>query len=279
MKINRNTKISELIDYNIKSIDAIATINKKFKKLKNPVLRKILAKRVSISEASKIGGSTVDKFFEVLSPLGFTIETDIKGTVPTKENNNNKEIKNNKIKISEMNIQDLDPKKITELDVRDEIVAGNDPFVLIMDELKKMPEGNTLKLTNIFEPIPLINKLNKKGYKTYADHSQDGVVITYFKKEEDMDIDVETKHANKDTFEKVKGFYGDKIKEIDVRGLEMPEPMVKTLSNAESLEEGWALYVNHKKVPQYLMPELDERGFKYLIYEIEEGDVKLLIFK
>jgi len=270
MKINEKTKISDLIKHNEESIDAIVSINKMFKKLKNPVLRKILAKRVSISDAAKVGGAKVEDFYRILKPLGFEVETE-KIEKEEKPNTQNNFIK--------MDVNKIDPSTIVELDVRDEIAGGNDPFVIIMDAIKKLPEGNTLKLINVFEPVPLINKLNKKGYESFVDSSQDGMVITYFHKKEDMNLDEETRFANKDTFEKVKAFYGDKIVEIDVRGLEMPEPMLQTLSNAESLEEGYALYVNHKKVPQYLIPELEDRGFKYLIYEIEEGDVKLLIFR
>ncbi|MEN8137697.1 MAG: DUF2249 domain-containing protein [Bacteroidota bacterium] len=270
MKINEQTRVSDLIKFNEASIDAIASINKHFTKLKNPILRKVLAKRVSIADAAKVGGTTVEDFYKVLRPLGF--ESEIIDF--------NKEIKpNTEYKVSDMDINNIDPSKLTELDVRDEIAGGNDPFVIIMDALKKMPEDNTLKLINIFEPIPLINKLNKKGYSTFVDTSVEGMVVTYFHKEQDMEIEEETRFASKDTFEKVKGFYGDKIVEIDVRDLEMPEPMVQTLANAENLKEGYALYVNHKKVPQYLIPELEERGMKFLIYEIEEGNVKLLIFR
>jgi len=270
MKINENTKVSDLINYNEASIEAIATINKRFIKLKNPVLRKVMAKRVSISAAAKIGGATVGDFYKVLKPLGFEVETiEFDKNIDT----------NIKYKFSRMNIEKLDASKITELDVRDEIASGRDPFAIIMDALKVMPTSNTLKLINVFEPIPLINKLNKKGYETFVDNSVDGVVITYFYKKQEMDIDVETRFASKDTFDKVKAFYGDKIVEIDVRDLEMPEPMVQTLANSEGLKEGFALYVNHKKVPQYLIPELEERGMKFLIYEVSEENVKLLIFR
>ncbi len=270
MKINENTRVSELIKYSEEAIDAIASINKLFVRLKNPILRKMLAKRVSISDAAKIGGAKVEDFYKVLKPLGFEYGKTI-------VNNNKKPSK--KYKFKDMNIDNIDPKTITELDVRDEIAGGKDPFEIIMDAIKVLPKGNTLKLINVFEPIPLINKLNKKGYESFVDNSQAGIVITYFHKKEEMELDEETRYASKDTFEKVKDFYGDKIVEIDVRGLEMPEPMLQTLSNAEELEEGHALYVNHKKVPQYLIPELEDRGFKFLVYEIEEGNVKLLIFR
>jgi TusA-related sulfurtransferase len=67
--------------------------------------------------------------------------------------------------------------------------------------------------------------------------------------------------------------------ELDVRDLEMPLPMITILDEMEELVEGQSLLVHHKKVPQYLLPELIERQFKIWITEIEEGYVKLLIHK
>lgn len=77
MKIDQHTKISDLIKYDSASIDAIASIAKAFHKLKNPILRKLLASRVNIAEAAKIGKCSVLDFQRVLIPLGFQWKTDI----------------------------------------------------------------------------------------------------------------------------------------------------------------------------------------------------------
>ena len=59
----------------------------------------------------------------------------------------------------------------------------------------------------------------------------------------------------------------------------MPLPMVTILKELEELKENEALYVHHKKVPQYLLPELVERNFKTWIADVGENNVKLLIHK
>ena len=64
---------------------------------------------------------------------------------------------------------------------------------------------------------------------------------------------------------------------MDVRDLEMPLPMVTILKELEELKEGNVLYVHHKKIPQYLLPELAERNFKTWIAEVDDENVKLLI--
>jgi hypothetical protein len=43
--------------------------------------------------------------------------------------------------------------------------------------------------------------------------------------------------------------------------------------------ENEALYVHHKKVPQYLLPELAERNFSTWAAEVDDQNVKLLIHK
>ena len=69
------------------------------------------------------------------------------------------------------------------------------------------------------------------------------------------------------------------FRELDVRSLEMPMPMVTILRELEDLPEGEALFVHHKKVPQFLLPELEAKGMSVLISELGQDNVKLLIHR
>lgn len=82
MLINEQTKIAALLKHHPDALEAIVALSPDFKKLRNPVLRALMAKRTSIAMASKIGGCTPEDFFRVLAPLGF--ETDPSGN-PVKE--------------------------------------------------------------------------------------------------------------------------------------------------------------------------------------------------
>jgi uncharacterized protein (DUF2249 family) len=73
--------------------------------------------------------------------------------------------------------------------------------------------------------------------------------------------------------------FGDKLQRIDVRHLEMPQPMLTILDALDHLDNGTALYVYHKRIPVFLLPELSQRGFDYRVTEIADGEVHLLIFK
>src|SRR5699024_7958239 len=85
MRINAKTKISELVRYNKDSIEAIASLSKPLRKLKNPVLRKVMASRVTLAEAAKIGKSSMEEFAVVLKPLGFIFEEKKTEAQQTKE--------------------------------------------------------------------------------------------------------------------------------------------------------------------------------------------------
>ncbi len=270
MKIGPGTKISKLIDENIDTIEVIASINKHFRKLKNPILRKTLARRVTIAEAAKIGGVPVGVMIEKLKAIGFETDEDFHGATDEKENNR---LIKNKIPMKK--------EKIVELDVRPILAGGVDPFKAIMEKLKTMNDDETLRIVNTFEPIPLLNILKKKGYVYETERPEAGVVHTYLEKSDMASAETEGESIPETelTYEFALEKYAGKMKEIDVRDLEMPMPMVTILKELEFLDEEEALFVNHKKLPQYLLPELKDRGYKWVSKEMGEGDLKLIIFK
>lgn len=273
MKINAQTKISKLIKHNKDAIDAIAAINPLFKKLKNPILRKVLAPRVTIEDAARIGKSKVENFFEALSAIGFIIEEQSNAKIEpvVKENSRLKEV------IKSGNVKTLDVRPVLEKDT--------DPFNHIMKVLKTLPDGYALEVINSFEPTPLIKILNNKGYASVVS-TEDTVVKTYFLKVAEADEEEEVGNNDDiifevsiDELELERLKYKDQCNEIDVRDLEMPLPMVTILNELEDLPEGYTLFVHHKKVPQYLLPELKERKLRSWIAVIDDENVKLLIHK
>ncbi len=264
MKITKDTKISKILKANAAAIDVIAGINKHFRKLKNPVLRKVLAPRVTVKDAAKIGHVSPEEFLKKLESIGFEVDYE-KEVSP----------ENNTI------IIDKSALDIVTLDVRPVIESGADPFKDIMRVLKDMPETQTLKIINVFEPVPLIKILEGKGYKTWTEAVHDNEYHTFFQiepaasKEEAL---AEMPFSEGSFEEKLAGF-GSNIREIDVRHLEMPEPMVTILKELERLPENFALFVNHKKVPQFLLPELKQRQYQWTYREMTPGHTQILIYK
>ena len=270
MIISAKTKISKLIESNEETIEVISSINRHFKKLKNPFLRKALAPRVNISDAARIGGVPVCIMIDKLKEIGFTTADDCgcESVSPKdKYRNNNKNI-------------DMRKETIVELDVRPILDGGTDPFEAIMAKIKTMDDSHTLKIINTFEPIPLLNILKKKGYAYETERPENGVVHTYLEKFDGELSDGDDNAVVQElSYKQAESKFADRMTEIDVRDLEMPMPMVTILEEIEKVGEGNALYVHHKKLPQYLIPELEDRGYKWVSNEIDEANIKLIIFK
>ena len=264
MTINANTKIASIIKHHPKALDAIVSLNSKFEKLRNPILRKLMAGRTTIAAASKIGGCSVNDFFVKLQPLGFTID--------------DKVLINEEKKQTPAFIKSLQKENLLELDVRPIIASGSDPLQIILEKTKGLKQGNVLKIINTFEPTPLILLLQKKGFQTYVDELSPENFETYFYLNDKNELKEDTV-INKGDFESILRNYKNKLYTIDVRALEMPKPMLTIIDALDNLKDDTALYVYHKRIPVFLLPELSQKGFEYRIKEIEDGEVHLLIFK
>jgi TusA-related sulfurtransferase len=268
MEINANTKIATLLKLHPNALEAIISISYKFEKLRNPLLRKIMASRTTIAMASKIANCHIDDFYNKLKPLGFTFDD----TFKQKENNVNTE---HDVLLKET----IDNCQIFELDVRPIIESGNDPFALIQEKLNQLKLQQVLKIINSFEPLPLIDLLSKKGFKIRSETINQNLVNTYFLKTSLIDSTVGDIKTNVDSWQSaIKKFEGN-LKTIDVSALEMPLPMITIIEALDKMDTKTALLVYHKRIPVFLLPELDERGFTYIINEINDTKVNLLIYK
>ncbi|MDO6391002.1 DUF2249 domain-containing protein [Pontibacter sp. BT731] len=272
MELSATTRISTILRENPAAIEAIVSINKHFEKLRNPVLRKVLASRVTIADAARIGKCRVEDFYEKLEPLGFSIAskpTHNKRAIPMEAD----------VLEKPAFMANLSQENIIVLDVRDTIAKGDDPFLQIMDAVNKLSTEQVLCIVNTFEPIPLIAIVRPKGFAYYTETLGPNLVKTYFKKQSVGEKVEAISAASEENFDDLLARYSGKLQQIDVRQMEMPQPMVSILSALETLPEGEALYVHHRKVPQFLLPQLTERGFKVSIEEVGPNEVYLLLYR
>lgn len=267
MIINFNTKIAALLKHHPNALEAIISISPKFEKLRNPLLRKIMAGRTSISMASKVGGCSVDDFLMKLEELGFVID---KSTQPIMEKN--------KKRPDFMSF--VQSGRVVEMDVRPMLALGADPLNTILEAIKNMQTESVLRIINTFEPSPLIKMLEKKGFMSYVDKINDDLVETYFyKKTEANSFEIDYLMDASKGWDEVLSQFAQNTQTIDVRAFEMPQPMLMILEALEQLPENKALYVYHKRIPVFLLPELSERKFDYRIKEFSDSEAHLLIYK
>ena len=268
--INADTKISTLIKHHPQAMEAIISISPKFNKLRNPLLQRLMAARTSISMASKIGGCSVEDFFAKLEPLGFIVDR----TTGVETESVGKDYP--------VFMQTLTKDNVVDLDVRSTIESGGDPITQILGVVNTLPDGKILKLINTFVPEPLIQLLGKKGYQSFSDVISEDLVYTYFSKPQEATgaaTTITVEAVGSEGWDDLLKKYDQKLKTIDVRALEMPLPMLTILDELEHLAEGMELFVYHKRIPVFLLPELKERGFEYRANEIRDDEVHLLIYK
>lgn len=267
MEITFDTKISKIINHSPEAIDQIASVNKHFEKLRNPILRKLLASRVTIKDAARIGGCEPMILIEKLCAIGFTF------------NGQNKPIESN----LSTERPDAIPSHlfiVKTIDIQPFLDANTDPFDTIMNETSELKDGECIEIISPFKPIPLERVLAKKGYAIYST-TTDQIFKTYFVKEKGQPNQEEPSESmiSADSLNEKMASINENLVYLDVSQMEMPLPMVTILSQLENLQDGQALHVKHRKIPQYLLPELKERKFEILIHERNSLEYDLLIFK
>jgi uncharacterized protein (DUF2249 family) len=151
-------------------------------------------------------------------------------------------------------------RKLVDLDVRDILRAKQEPFELIMKTVHSLGEGDILQLHTTFKPVPLLRVLGRQGFRhTVIQKEADHFVVQFYKEDVPMPL-----------------FY------LDNRGLEPPEPMMRTLDmleNHSEFQQGEAgIEIWNDRVPIFLLPELDALGFDYEVVE-EDKVVRVRIMK
>jgi uncharacterized protein (DUF2249 family) len=267
MTIDPHTKISAILKANANALEAIVSISPKFTGLRNPLLRKVMAGRTTLAAASRMGGCRVEDFYQKLEPLGFIIGKE-------------KRLLEAPIKEMPSFLRSLTAEQVVELDVRPVIAAGGDPLEDILSNVKQLQRGQVLRLVNTFEPTPLILLLEKKGFQAFVEMIDKEMVVTYLYQtagKESIAWDVPP--GVYPGWEQSLNKFGGHVQQLDVRHLPMPQPMLAILETLDQLPQDAALYVFHRRIPVYLLPELAQKGFEYRIKEVNESEFHLLIFK
>lgn len=150
-----------------------------------------------------------------------------------------------------------------ELDVRPFLAAGHEPFTEIMAAVSDLEPGDVLVLRAPFNPRPLHAVMRRRGYQ-YAvrKHAPRNVEVLYWR-------NVEVSGPPSGDLESAEPPAVATI--IDVRGLVAPEPMERTLAALDHLPIGEALLQINERVPAFLLPLLEERGFAYAVTSDTNG--------
>ncbi|HPE77455.1 MAG TPA: DUF1858 domain-containing protein [Draconibacterium sp.] len=165
--ITPKTKVLELIETYPELEEILIEIAPAFKKLKNPVLRKTVAKIATLQQAASIGGIKTEELINKLrKEVG---QENITGDAGTEYNY----VK--PVWFSE--------EKITKrFNASEMLAAGEHPVNQVIADLKQLEEGNIYLLVAPFLTAPLIDKATSLNLKHWIDRLSDEEFYIYFQK-------------------------------------------------------------------------------------------------
>jgi AcrR family transcriptional regulator/uncharacterized protein (DUF2249 family) len=143
---------------------------------------------------------------------------------------------------------------LSALDVRPILAAGGDPLREILARLGRLPDDGVMKLVAPFRPTPLLSLLSARGYRAAA-------------REFAPDCwGVEVLAPSAPAIE-------------DLRELEAPEPLERILEASATLAPGEACAARTPRHPRLLLPQLEERGLRYEVYEEPDGTALVYVWR
>lgn len=159
-------------------------------------------------------------------------------------------------------LRSVPSERLVDLDVREELRGGGEPFARIMAAIRELPQDGVLRLRAIFEPAPLYRVLGKQGFSHATEQLDSDDWRVWFYRE--------AAPARVAPIAPAPDVGTDEVTVLDVRDLDPPEPMMRTLAALEKLPRGKTLLQINARVPQFLLPKLSQRGFVYEIHEQPE---------
>ena len=163
--ITPKTKVLDLIE-NYPELEAVLiAYAPAFKKLKNPLLRKTVARITSLQQAAAVGNVKVEDLVNRLRQgAGQDLISDVNETVyHTKK--------------PQWFAED---RIVSGLDARDMLAAGEHPVNQILADLKVLEPGKIYKLTAPFVPAPVIDKASSLQFDHWIEKIGEEEFNVYF---------------------------------------------------------------------------------------------------
>ncbi len=264
--IRADERVESVLKRDPALLEVFVSVSPAFAMLRNPVARKTMARLVTIEQAARVAGIDASVLLGRLN-AAFAGDAPTEALPPTKA-------AVGPVETAPAGLLETPPEQLVELDVRDELRAGREPFHPIMQASMALQPGQVLRLRAIFEPAPLYAVLAKQGLAHYTECLAADDWRVWFYHDAAAAAARPTPAAG--STEAPAGF-DDDVVILDVRGLEPPEPMVLTLEALETLPRGKTLLQINVRVPQFLLPHLAERGFVWEAREQSSDLVRLFI--
>jgi len=178
-------------------------------------------------------------------------------------------------------MEEYTPQTI-ELDVRDQLRKKLEPFQFIMDTVKTLRKEDTFVLHATFKPTPLLGLMRTKGFVDQIKHvGGDHWIVTFVHESRKHEIgsDSEASSNEAECHATPALEFAPQTFELDNRGLEPPQPMIRTLKKLEEARVGDHVIIHNDRVPMFLIEELNTLGYKYDVEDQADGSARVSIHK
>jgi uncharacterized protein (DUF2249 family) len=268
--ISVSDRVSSVLARDDSLIEVFAAVSPAFERLRNPAMRRVMSKLVTVAQAARIGGVDAELLLSRLNAhIGrATSEPACGDTMHEAMEAAGRE--------RPPALAAIAADAVVMLDVRDELRNGREPFSRIMAARRSMPADGALCVRAIFEPVPLYAVMARQGLSHWTEQLAADDWQVWFYPEQSVSAAAIVAPATVAQSGTTEGAGADVVV-LDVRGLEPPEPMERTLAALETLAPGATLVQLNVRVPRFLLPLLAERGFTYEVREQEPDLVRLFI--
>ena len=159
--ITPETKVGALLEAYPEAEAALVDIAPQFKALKNPVLRRTIAKVATLEQAARVAGmSTKDLVQSLRNALGVEGDAVDDGSESAAGDG----------EIPSWVLLDAE----TVIDAGALLDAGETPVGVVSKELAETDTGEVLVVSAPFQPAPLIDALRAKGHEVYSRPDESG---------------------------------------------------------------------------------------------------------
>jgi hypothetical protein len=287
--IRGTDRVADVLARDESLVDVFMAAAPAFARLRNPGMRRVMARLVTVEQAARVAGLDADLLLRRLNDAigSSAAEPASRGVEPAASTSLADPV-GQQPSVGQQPpaaLAAVSPDRIIELDVREDLRNGQEPFSRIMAARRALAPDGALCLRAIFEPVPLYDVFGKQGLAHWTDRlSEDDWIIWFYSAQLDPAAGQGGPGAAPDAApDAAHAGLGDAPSTaaepviLDVRGLEPPEPMQRTLEALADLPPGGTLVQLNVRVPQMLLPQLDARGYTYVVHTEADDRVRVVI--
>jgi hypothetical protein len=167
LEIIPSTKVAELLAAYPELEDVLIGMAPPFKKLKNPILRRSVAKVASVSQAAAVARLPVGEVVNALRSAVGHPELTIDATASDAE-----------YLTAQPDWVDLS-RVVATVDERENTGDDEMPLNRVIREATRLDEGDLLELITTFLPAPGIDRLKAKGFNVWPVETAPSIIRTY----------------------------------------------------------------------------------------------------